>query len=74
MCIRDRVEDARWRAGWDLKVHGYIDLARHYYPLMRTAGNGVIANIIGMAGAAPRADYICGAAANACLLYTSRCV
>ncbi|MGH8815831.1 MAG: SDR family oxidoreductase [Achromobacter pestifer] len=68
----DQVQDERWRAGWDLKVHGYINLARHYYPGMREAGAGVIANIIGMAGAAPRADYICGAAANASLIAFTR--
>ncbi|WP_406940320.1 SDR family NAD(P)-dependent oxidoreductase, partial [Bordetella pertussis] len=22
----DQVEDERWRAGWELKVHGYINL------------------------------------------------
>ena len=58
----DQVDDERWLAGWELKVHGYIRLARLYYPLMREAGAGVIANVIGMAGSAPRADYICGAA------------
>lgn len=68
----DQVADDRWRAGWELKVHGYIDLARHYYPLMRQAGTGVIANVIGMAGSAPRADYICGAAANASLIAFTR--
>ncbi|WP_144637794.1 SDR family oxidoreductase [Bordetella genomosp. 13] len=62
-----QVDDARWRAGWELKVYGYINLARLYYPDMRQAGGGVIANIIGMAGSAPRPDYICGAAANAAL-------
>ncbi|WP_313067782.1 SDR family NAD(P)-dependent oxidoreductase, partial [Achromobacter animicus] len=40
----DQVQDERWRAGWELKVHGYISLARHYYPAMRDAGSGVIAN------------------------------
>ncbi|WP_312427999.1 SDR family oxidoreductase [Achromobacter sp.] len=68
----DQVQDERWRAGWELKVHGYISLARHYYPAMRDAGSGVIANIIGMAGSAPRADYICGAAGNASLIAFTR--
>lgn len=68
----DQVQDERWRAGWELKVHGYISLARHYYPGMRESGAGVIANIIGMAGSAPRADYICGAAANASLIAFTR--
>ena len=53
-------------------MHGYIRLARLYYPLMREAGAGVIANVIGMAGSAPRADYICGAAANASLIAFTR--
>ena len=68
----DQVDDERWLAGWELKVHGYIRLARLYYPLMREAGAGVIANVIGMAGSAPRADYICGAAANASLIAFTR--
>ena len=54
----DQVDDERWLAGWELKVHGYIRLARLYYPLMREAGAGVIANVIGMAGSAPRADLL----------------
>lgn len=36
----DQVQDERWRAGWELKVHGYISLARCYYPHMREAGAG----------------------------------
>ncbi|ARP95990.1 SDR family oxidoreductase [Bordetella genomosp. 13] len=68
----DQVDDARWRAGWELKVYGYIALTREYYPAMCRAGTGVIANIIGMGGAAPRPDYICGAAANASLIGFTR--
>ncbi|MGN6580889.1 MAG: SDR family oxidoreductase [Bordetella sp.] len=68
----EQVDEARWRAGWELKVYGFINLARCYYPRMRDAGSGVIANIIGMAGASPRPDYICGAAANAALIAFTR--
>jgi len=68
----DQVEDERWRAGWELKVYGYIQLSRLYYPRMQQAGSGVIANVIGMAGASPRPDYICGAAANAALIGFTR--
>src|SRR6185437_16570627 len=64
----EQVDEARWRAGWELKVYGFINLARCYFPRMREAGSGVIANIIGMAGASPRPDYIRGAAANAALI------
>src|SRR5690606_26204157 len=68
----DQVEDERWRAGWELKVYGYINLARAYYPRMRAAGAGVIANVIGMAASSPPHDYICGAAANAALVAFTR--
>jgi 3-oxoacyl-[acyl-carrier protein] reductase len=65
--LTDVTED-RWRQAWDLKVYSYINLTRAYLPLMEKRGSGVIVNIIGMAGAAPRAEYICGAVANAGLM------
>jgi NAD(P)-dependent dehydrogenase (short-subunit alcohol dehydrogenase family) len=54
------VDEQRWRQAWELKVFGYINMTRMYLPMMQARGHGVICNIIGMAGAAPRADYICG--------------
>jgi NAD(P)-dependent dehydrogenase (short-subunit alcohol dehydrogenase family) len=62
------VHEERWRQAWELKVFGYINLTREFLPMMEQRGHGVICNIIGMAGAAPRADYICGAAGNAALM------
>jgi 3-oxoacyl-[acyl-carrier protein] reductase len=62
------VDDTRWRQSWELKLFGYINLVRALLPGMQTRGSGVIANIIGMAGAAPRAEYICGSTANAALI------
>ncbi|MBW8268460.1 short-chain dehydrogenase/reductase [Caldovatus aquaticus] len=59
---------ARWEEAWRLKVFGYIHLTQLYLPAMEARGTGVILNIIGMAGRAPRADYICGAAGNAALI------
>lgn len=58
----------RWIEAWNLKVFGYIHLTQLYLPLMERRRDGVIVNIIGMAGRAPRADYICGAAGNASLI------
>src|SRR5215468_1771947 len=29
------VDEARWRAAWDLKVFGYINLSRAYYAAMK---------------------------------------
>lgn len=62
------VGEERWRQAWDLKVYSYINLTRAYLGQMESRGSGVIVNIIGMAGAAPRYEYICGSAANAALM------
>jgi NAD(P)-dependent dehydrogenase (short-subunit alcohol dehydrogenase family) len=58
----------RWQEAWSLKVFGYIHLCQLYLPAMEARQDGTIVNIIGMAGRAPRADYICGAAGNASLI------
>ena len=58
----------RWIDAWNLKVFGYIHLCGLYLPGMEAAGAGVVVNVIGMAGRAPRADYVCGAAGNAALI------
>lgn len=62
------IEEARWRQAWELKLFSYINLTRAYLPRMEARGRGVIVNIIGMAGAAPRYEYICGSTANAALM------
>ena len=63
-----KVDAATWRKAWDLKVFGYIDMIRQVLPQMETRKSGVIVNIIGIAGRAPRADYICGSMGNASLI------
>ena len=68
----DQVEEARWRAAWDLKVFGYIAMSRRFYALMRARGRGVIVNVIGAAGESPDADYIAGSAGNASLMSFTR--
>ena len=62
------IDEARWRQAWELKLFSYINLTRVYLPQMEARGSGVIVNIIGMAGAAPRYEYICGSTANAALM------
>jgi NADP-dependent 3-hydroxy acid dehydrogenase YdfG len=54
------INEERWRQAWELKLFGYINLTRIYLAAMEKQGHGIIGNIIGMAGAAPRAEYICG--------------
>ena len=69
----DEVDEARWRAAWDLKVFGYIHMCRRFYAAMRSRGaGGVIVNIIGAAGESPDADYIAGSAGNASIMALTR--
>jgi NAD(P)-dependent dehydrogenase (short-subunit alcohol dehydrogenase family) len=68
----DAVAEARWRAAWDLKVFGYINMCRRFYAAMRTVGRGVIINVIGMGGERMDRGYIAGAAGNAGLMAFTR--
>jgi len=58
----------KWREAWSLKVFGYIHLTQLYLGAMMQRRSGVVVNIIGLAGVAPRWDYVCGAAGNAALI------
>jgi len=68
----DTVDRATWRAAWDLKVYGYIDLSRAILPRMLERGSGVVINITGVAGERPDVNYVAGSAANAGLMAFSR--
>jgi len=65
------VDEARWRAAWDLKVFGYINLMRAMYAHMRNQGPDkrpkVIVNVLGLGGERPQWRYVCGNAANVAL-------
>ncbi|MBV8913446.1 MAG: SDR family oxidoreductase [Acetobacteraceae bacterium] len=65
------VDDAMLRAAWDLKVFGFISLARALYPALRERG-GVIVNVIGAAGETFDPGYIAGVAGNAALMAFTR--
>ena len=45
-----QITEERWRAAWDLKVFGYINMCRGFYAQMKPRGRGVIVNVLGMAG------------------------
>ena len=68
----DEIDEATWRAAWDLKVFGYINITREFYAAMKARGRGVILNIIGTGGEKPVAEYIAGAAGNASLMAFTR--
>lgn len=61
------VDDDAWRKGFDLKVFGYITLARAFYKKMK-GKNGVILNVIGNSGENWDASYIAGSTGNAALM------
>jgi 3-oxoacyl-[acyl-carrier protein] reductase len=66
------LDEKDWRASWDLKLFGFIGLAREIYPAMCERRRGVILNIIGGAGERPSSGYIAGGMANAALMAFSR--
>jgi NAD(P)-dependent dehydrogenase (short-subunit alcohol dehydrogenase family) len=66
------VDEETWRAAWDLKVHGYINLTRHALADMSERGSGVIVNVIGAGGEKPTPGYIAGAGGNAALMAITR--
>ena len=68
------VSPEAWRRGWDLKVFGYIDLTRYILPRMTERKNGVIINIIGMAGERPEPKYIATCCGNAALMMFTQCI
>ena len=68
----EEIDEARWRQAWDLKVFGYVNLARAYFAQMRSRRRGVIVNIIGSAGEKLDAAYIAGSTGNASLMAFTR--
>jgi 3-oxoacyl-[acyl-carrier protein] reductase len=61
------VDEKIWRAAWDLKVFGYVNMCRAFYPPMKKRGSGVIINVVGNAAQTHDSNYICGVAGNAAL-------
>jgi NAD(P)-dependent dehydrogenase (short-subunit alcohol dehydrogenase family) len=68
------IDEARWRAAWDLKVFGYINLTRAFLALMEERGRGVIVNVVGLAGEKMDAGYVAGSAGNASLIAFTKAV
>ena len=66
------LDEKTWRASWDLKVFGYLNVARDIYAAMCERKRGVIVNVIGGAGERPTAGYIAGSMSNAGLMAFSR--
>jgi 3-oxoacyl-[acyl-carrier protein] reductase len=60
--------DQAWLESWQLKLFGYIRVAREAFPHLVERGGGRIVNVIGIAGVQPMENYMIGGAANAALL------
>jgi 3-oxoacyl-[acyl-carrier protein] reductase len=70
----DEVDEQKWRAGWELKVFGYVGLTRLYLQKMKALRRGVIINVIGAGGEKLDYGYIAGAAGNAALMGFTRAI
>ncbi|HEX4328167.1 MAG TPA: short-chain dehydrogenase/reductase, partial [Burkholderiales bacterium] len=66
------MDEAAWRAAWELKMYGFINLTREVFRGMCERKRGVIVNIVGIAGERPRPDYLAGSMANAALMAMTR--
>lgn len=64
----DDLDETAWRAGWELKVFGYVALTRHYLARMKARKRGVIVNVIGAAGERPNSAFVSGSMGNAGLM------
>jgi 3-oxoacyl-[acyl-carrier protein] reductase/bacilysin biosynthesis oxidoreductase BacG len=62
------IPDAQWVNDWNLKLLGYIRMARAVFPGMRAQGGGRIVNVVGAAARNPTAAYLPGGTANAALV------
>ena len=62
------IPDEQWTNDWELKLLGYIRMARAVFPLMTAQGGGCIINVVGAAARNPSAAYLVGGTANAALV------
>jgi NAD(P)-dependent dehydrogenase (short-subunit alcohol dehydrogenase family) len=62
------IPDEQWVTDWNLKLLGYIRVARAVFPIMQAQGGGRIINVVGAAARNPTAGYLVGGAANAALV------
>ena len=68
------IDEDTWRAGWELKVFGYINMTRAFYKQMCARGSGVIINIIGLGAEKLEYGYTAGSTGNAALVAFTRSV
>jgi 3-oxoacyl-[acyl-carrier protein] reductase len=62
------IPDEQWIEDWNLKLLGYIRMARTVFSIMIDQGGGRIVNVIGAAARNPHPNYLPGGTANAALV------
>jgi NAD(P)-dependent dehydrogenase (short-subunit alcohol dehydrogenase family) len=68
------VDEETWRAGWELKIFGYINLTREFYRRMVERRAGVIVNVIGIGAEKLEYAYAAGSTGNAALAALTRAI
>jgi NAD(P)-dependent dehydrogenase (short-subunit alcohol dehydrogenase family) len=68
----ESIDAGTWRAAWELKVFGYIEMTRLCFARMKARRRGVIVNVIGAGGERLDFNYIAGATGNAGLMAFTR--
>ena len=63
-----KIPDDQWIGDWNLKLLGYIRMARAVFPQMQAQGGGRICNVVGAAARNPTATYLPGGVANSGLI------
>jgi NAD(P)-dependent dehydrogenase (short-subunit alcohol dehydrogenase family) len=54
------IDEDRWLHAIQIKALGYVNMCRHFYPLMQARGGGAIINLIGLQHIIHQPSYICG--------------
>jgi NAD(P)-dependent dehydrogenase (short-subunit alcohol dehydrogenase family) len=70
----EKLTDADWRRGFDLKLFGYVNLTREIYVRMKKRGSGVIINNIGNSGENWDYNYVAGSTGNAALMSFTKAI
>jgi NAD(P)-dependent dehydrogenase (short-subunit alcohol dehydrogenase family) len=63
-----KIPDEQWLGDWQLKLLGYVRMARAVFPVMQRQGGGRIVNVVGAAARNPTATYLPGGIANSGLI------
>jgi len=64
-----KIPDAQWMGDWNLKLLGYIRMARAVLPIMQAQGGGAIVNIASVSGVRARPNSAAYSSSKAALIH-----